>query len=60
MSWIKLCETKKSLQTYQAEGLSQANFESRKPNLMNQSASSSQMTMCLIFKKLSDIRVSEV
>ena len=30
MSLIKLCETKKSWQTYHSEDLSQANFESRK------------------------------
>ena len=44
MSWIKLCETKKSLQAYHAEDLSKTHFVSRKPDLANQSAASSQKT----------------
>ena len=42
MSWIKLCETEKSLQKYHSEDLSKTHFASRKPDLENPSAASSQ------------------
>ncbi len=47
MSWVKLCESEKSWQTYHTEELSLTHFESRKPDLANQNVATSQKLMRL-------------
>ncbi len=59
MSWIKLYVTEKNWQIYHAENLSLTHFASRKLDLANQSAASSQKIRRLQLLKKQRIRLVE-